>query len=54
MLMTREHYETEKRRDDLTEALRQKGVEVWRRKQPVAVLEAFLDVLERAEKGEIK
>lgn len=54
-VMTREAYETEKRRGPLEEALRRRGVEVWRGgSKPVAVLEALLDVMERAERGEIK
>jgi hypothetical protein len=54
-VMTREAYEAEKSRESLEEALRRHGIEVWRGgPKPIAVLEALLDVMERAERGEIK
>ncbi|MFE0472712.1 hypothetical protein ACFW2V_13955 [Streptomyces sp. NPDC058947] len=43
-----EDWETEKRRDEVEAALRDHGVEVWRKKQPVPVLEKILAVLEEA------
>jgi GH24 family phage-related lysozyme (muramidase) len=45
-LLKPEDWEVEKRRDDVEAALRVHGVEVWRKKQPVPVLEKILAVLE--------
>jgi hypothetical protein len=54
-LWTREAYEAEKSRESVEAALKAHGVEAWRNgPKPIAVLEALLDVLERAERGEIK
>jgi hypothetical protein len=54
-VMTREDYEAEKSRESLEESLRRHGIEAWRGgPKPIAVLEALLDVMERAERGEIK
>lgn len=44
-----EDWELEKTRDELESALKRHGVEVWRKKQPVAVLEKLLAVLEEAD-----
>lgn len=54
-LWKREEWEAERRRDELEDALRKAGVEVWRGgPKPIAVLEALWGVMERAERGEIK
>lgn len=43
--------EAEKRREGLESALKRHGVEVWRKEQPVPVLERLLAVLEEADEG---
>jgi hypothetical protein len=54
-LWKREDLAAEKRREAVTSALKAHGVETWRGgEKPVAVLEALLDVMERAARGEIK
>lgn len=48
-----EDWEAEQQRDSLNDALRGHGIESWRgAPKSIAVLEAILDVLERAERGE--
>ena len=49
-----EDWKAERQRGSLEECLRLHGVEVSRKRQPVAVLEKLLEVLEEAERGEIK
>lgn len=43
-----EDWGAESRRSELEAALNQHGVEVWRKKQPIAVLEEILAVLHKA------
>lgn len=47
-----EDWEQELRRDELEAALQKHGVEVWRKKQPIAVLDGLLAVLEQHAQGE--
>jgi hypothetical protein len=50
-----EDWAAEQSREGLEAALRLHGIEAWRGgKKPIAVLEALLDVMERAVRGEIK
>ena len=51
VLYTRQQWADEKRRDEITKALREHGVEVWRGEpKPINVLEAILDILENGVK----
>lgn len=45
-----EDFEREKMRDELEAALKRHGVEVWRKTQPIDVLEKLLAVLEEGDK----
>lgn len=54
-LMTRDGWEEQKRRYEVIDGLRRRGVDVGvGGEKPTAVLEALLDVMERYERGEIK